>query len=445
MSPLRPHRPARAVPPRLLFISNEILGLGHLRIALRLSAAIRSELPDAAILVLTAASMIHAFPLPDGVEVVKIPGVLRAFGKPGAYRPARLPVPVDDVRKLRERIILETARTFRPDICLVDYRPGGIGGELLPMLRILRRRGAATILVLRDILDDPALVHERWRVDRGMVALKTLYDEIWVYGCQALYDPVKEYRFPAAVARKVRFCGYLDVEPPGGSADEIRRSLGVGNGRLVLVTVGNGRVGFPLLEAYLGALEYLPRDLDLFSLIVAGPELPAAQRAVIRQRCDAAGSRRVTMVDFLSGFLDYMSAADLVVALGGYNTMSEVVSLGKRAVVVPYADEHQEQVLRAALLDRLGVIRTVAPDQLSADGLADALVAAFRDTPSSREHLRELGFEFGGLRCMTAHVARLLGRGLPSGRPPGQKIAIGCAGAPVAPRRRSGVALKRNS
>ena len=41
--------------------------------------------------------------------------------------------------------------------------------------------------------------------------------------------------------------------------------------------------------------------------------------------------------------------------------------------------------------------------------------AAFRDTPSSRERLRELGFEFGGLRCMTAHVARLLGRGLPSG------------------------------
>ena len=28
---------------------------------------------------------------------------------------------------------------------------------------------------------------------------------------------------------------------------------------------------------------------------------------------------------------------------------------------------------------------------------------------------------------------------------PGQKIAIGCAGAPVAPRSRIGVAVKRNS
>ena len=32
----------------------------------------------------------------------------------------------------------------------------------------------------------------------------------------------------------------------------------------------------------------------------------------------------------------------------------------------------------------------------------------------------------------------------PGGRFPGQKIAIGCAGAPVAPRSRIGVAVKRN-
>jgi predicted glycosyltransferase len=398
------------MPPRLLFISNEILGLGHLRIALRLSAAIGAELPDAAILVLTAASMTHAFPLPGGVEMVKIPGVLRVSGRPGAYRSARLPVPVDDVRKLRERIMLEAARTFRPDICLVDYRPGGVGGELLPMLRMLRRRGAATVLLLRDILDDPALVRERWRIDRGMVAVKTLYDEIWVYGCQGLYDPVKEYRLPASVARKVRFCGYLDVEAARGSVDETQRTLGVGNRRLALVTVGNGRVGFPLLDAYLGALDHLPRDLDLFSLIVAGPELPGAQREVIRQRCDAAGPRRVMLVDFLPRFLDYMTAADIVVSLGGYNTMSEVVSLRRRAVVVPYADEHQEQVLRAALLDRVGAIRAIAPDRLSPECLANALVAAFRDAPPSLERLRERGFEFGGLQRITEHVTRMLGR-----------------------------------
>ncbi len=183
----------------------------------------------------------------------------------------------------------------------------------------------------------------------------------------------------------------------------------------MLVTVGNGLVGFPLLSAYMGALEQLPRDLDLFSLIVTGPELREEEREIIRQRCEAVGERRARVVDFLPRFVDHMEAADVIVSLGGYNTMSEILSLGKRAVVVPFADEHREQAMRAAMLDRLGVIRTIAPEQLSPKRLAEALVAAFRDAPPARERLRELGFEFGGLRCMTAHVTRLLGRGAPSG------------------------------
>jgi len=408
-------RPAPGA-PRLLYISNEILGLGHLRIALRLCASIRSELPDAAILLLTAASMTHAFPLPRGVEVVKVPGIMRVSGRPSVYRSARLPVSAADVKSLRAGITLQAARAFQPDLCLVDYRPAGVDGELLPMLRMLRRRGAASVLLLRDILDDPSLVRERWRADRATVAVKTLYDEIWVYGCRALFDPIKEYRFDEAVARKVRFCGYLDVEAPSGTTAEIRRSVGLGSERLVLVTVGNGLVGFPLLSAYMGALEQrLPRDLDLFSLIVTGPELREEEREIIRQRCEAVGERRARVVDFLPRFVDHMEAADAIVSLGGYNTISEILSLGKRAVVVPFADEHREQAMRAAMLDRLGVIRAIAPEQLSPTRLAEALVAAFRDAPPTRERLRELGFEFGGLRCMTAHVARLLGRGAPSG------------------------------
>ena len=44
-------------------------------------------------------------------------------------------------------------------------------------------------------------------------ALEHLYDEIWVYGCQSHHDPIREHQFAEAAARKVRFCGYLDIEP----------------------------------------------------------------------------------------------------------------------------------------------------------------------------------------------------------------------------------------
>ena len=194
------------------------------------------------IILLTASSMTHAFPLPPGLDVVKIPGVVRSRGSLTAYSPLRLPLAFEDVKKLRERIIGETARTYAPDLLLVDYRPAGVDGELLPMLRALKRRGrTALVLLLRDILDDPAIVRARWGADRAMTALEALYDEIWVYGCQNLYDPITEYQFPESVARKVRFCGYLDVERPAASAENVRRALSVGGERVVLVTIGNVR------------------------------------------------------------------------------------------------------------------------------------------------------------------------------------------------------------
>jgi predicted glycosyltransferase len=245
-----------------------------------------------------------------------------------------------------------------------------------------------------------------------MQALEEFYDEIWVYGCQNLYDPIKEYRFPDSVARKVRFCGYLDVEPPAASIADTRRALGVGHERLVLVTIGNGRVGFNVLDAYLRALAQVPEDPPIVSLVVGGPELPADQREIVRRQCEsgAAPHPRRVFLDFSPKLLEYMAAADLVVSLAGYNTMMEVLRLEKRAVVVPFADPNQEQVLRASLLERCGLVRTISPAQLSPERMAESVTAALQDRPPTRQRLLELGFDFGGLARMAAGVARLLGR-----------------------------------
>ena len=94
------------------------------------------------------------------------------------------------------------------------------------------------------------------------------YDEIWVYGCQNLYDPILEYQLPTEIARKIRFCGYLDIEAPVAASEDIRRTLGVAGQPLVLVTVGGGKVGFPVLDNYVQALAQFPSQMHQFSLIV---------------------------------------------------------------------------------------------------------------------------------------------------------------------------------
>lgn len=321
----------QGIPPKILIVSNEMLGLGHLRIALRVSACIQAELTDVSVLLLTASPMTDAFPLPKGLDIVKIPGVARLEDSlKSAYRSLRLPLPFNQVKKLRQRLIWETARTYRPDLLLVDYRPAGVDGELLPTLRALKRKRQTTlVLLLRDILGDPNVVRARWQGDQTMSALEE-YDEIWVCGCQSIYDPIQEYQFPDTIARKIRFCGYLDIEPLVARND-IRHTLGIADQPLVLVTIGNGRVGFPVLETYIGALERLPNDFDIFSLIVGGPELSPEQYEIIDQQCriitKECSRRRLHFVRSLPQLLNYMEAADLVISLGGYNTVTEILRL----------------------------------------------------------------------------------------------------------------------
>jgi predicted glycosyltransferase len=56
--------------------------------------------------------------------------------------------------------------------------------------------------------------------------------------------------------------------------------------------------------------------------------------------------------------------------MAGYNTICEILSLGKRAVVVPRVRPVQEQWIRADKLARLGAIRCVHPDVLTPGKLA---------------------------------------------------------------------------
>ncbi len=404
----------QAGPPKILLASNEIFGIGHLRIVLRLSACIQAELTDASMLLLTASTIAHAFPLPKGLEVIQIPGMGRSEEGVTAYRPLRLPLAFEQVKKLRERIIGETARTYHPDLFLVDFRPGGVAGELLRTLRALKRRGeTALVLLLRDILDSPGQVRLRWRADRAIQALE-YYDEIWVYGCQNLYDPIREYQLPAEIARKIRFCGYLDIEAPVAASEDIRRTFGIAGQPFALVTIGAGRVGFPVLDTYVRALAQFPNELDLFSLIVGGPSLPMEQQDIIRRQCEAISSRYprrpVRFVAFLPNLLDNMAAADLVISQGGYNTVTEILRLGKRAVVIPYA-AHDEQLIRASLFESFGLIRTIHPNQLTPQRLVETMLAALQDEPPTHQRLLQLGFDFDGLQHIKDHVMRLLKRG----------------------------------
>jgi predicted glycosyltransferase len=67
--------------------------------------------------------------------------------------------------------------------------------------------------------------------------------------------------------------------------------------------------------------------------------------------------------------LSYMAAADVVVAMGGYNTVGEMLSTRRRAIVVPRIKPSEEQLIRAERMAALGLFKMIHPQDLTPNQL----------------------------------------------------------------------------
>ena len=351
------------------------MGLGHGRRNCLIAQALAGSPSRPAILLILGVPEASAAALPPGVDCLTLPA-LRKDGD-GQYHARRLSLSLGDLIGLRSQTIQAALDAFGPDVLIVDNVPRGAAGELDWALRSLRagtggRRGRTRcVLGLRDVLDDPAAVRREWARAANEDTIRRYYDAVWVYGDPAVYDPVREYDFSAEVAAKVRFTGYFDqcarlAGAQARSADPLA-GLALAPGRLVLCLVGGGQDGAGLAEAFARAA--LPPETN--AVILTGPHMPPEVKRRLHDR--AAGAHRLRVLEFVSEPAGLLRRADRVVAMGGYNTVGEILSFEKRALIVPRVSPRREQLIRAERLRDLGLLDVLHPDQVSPRALTEWL------------------------------------------------------------------------
>jgi predicted glycosyltransferase len=328
----------------------------------------------------TGSPLAHRFRFPPAADYIKLPSVRKVAA--GRYESRYLGLSFAAVRDLRRDILLGAARHFRPRLLVVDNVPRGLKGELAPTLDYLQTTDCRLVLGLRDVVDEPQWVRATWAEDESYEALDRVYDRILVYGEQEIYDLVAEYAFSREAAEKTRFVGYLGREPPRRPRDEIRAALGVGDAPLILAMAGGGEDGHELLSTVAAAIEISSDRSSCEWLLLGGPLMPPHHRRELMMRAARVGCG---YVEFLDDVASYVDAADVVVAMGGYNSVCELLSLGKRALIVPRITPRREQAIRARALSGRGFLRMLEREQLEPERLlaeVDALLAASPDVPS---------------------------------------------------------------
>jgi len=377
---------------KIMVYSHDTYGLGNLRRMLTICRYLLEEISKLSILLVCSSPVVHSFRMPKGLDYIKLPCIAR--NEFGELAVKYLEIEKEEALQLRSELIKVTTINFKPDIILVDKKPYGLQEELRDTLEKIKNSDYSpkVVLLLRDILDTPEKTIAEWKSKRYYEGIELFYDQVWVVGMQEVFDITKEYKFPPVISGKVKHCGYIRRTAEGKNQYEIRQELNLNpNEQFVLVTPGGGADGYHLIDKYISGLNHLPKQHKIRSLIICGPEMPQEKQQALHRK--AKQYKCVKIIEFTDELTSYMNAADTIVSMGGYNTVCEIFSFEKPAVIVPRTKPVKEQLIRAESLDKVGLLKAIHPDLLNPENLIAAVVEKLKNTAKNQPKLFNLDLD----------------------------------------------------
>ncbi len=350
--------------PRVLLYVQHLLGIGHLRRAAAIARGLAAGGFDVAFV-----SGGEAVPSLDigGARLLQLPairsgdsGFSRLVDDSGA-------AVTDALWRARQLSLESELQSFAPDVLLIEMFPFGrrqFRRELIPLLESSGQRRPRPLVAcsVRDILVQK---NKPERLQELLDVLERYYDLVLVHGDPAFADFALTFPAASAMTGKIRYTGFVVGDLPARIPPSARQDV-------ILVSAGGGAVGAPLLHAALAARP-LTQQRDALWHVITGPNLAQADFDALQK--DAGDRLRIER--FRPDFPQLLACCRVSVSQAGYNTLMEILAVGARAVVVPFADgQESEQPLRARLLAERGLVQAVPAQDLTPARLAAAIDAA---------------------------------------------------------------------
>lgn len=359
-----------------------LLGVGHLRRAARIAAA----LGQAGLRVTLLSGG-----LPDqGIDMgetslVQLPP-LRSLDASFKTLVDGQDRPINPAWKARRRDqLLREFDYVQPKALLLETFPFGrrqMRFELIPLLQQAHTLAPRPLIVclVRDIVQQR---RKSSHIDETVELVQKYFDLVLVHGDPNFLRFSESFPLAQLFEDKLHYTGFVAAEPPPPNATDTN-----GDGE-VLVSAGGGAVGEGFLSTALQARP-LTQWHDRRWRFLMGSQTPV--QGV--RRLQEAAPPGVVVEHFRPDFQHLLGKCGVSVSQAGYNTVMDLMQTRARAVIVPFAAAGEtEQTQRAAALMELGLAQVVSEQELTPARLAQAIdLAGSLPKPSPPR------FDFGGAR-----------------------------------------------
>jgi predicted glycosyltransferase len=380
----------------VMMYSHDGFGLGHFKRNFSIACLGIKELPNSTFLLLSGSPSLPFFYIPHGIDYIKLPSIIKVTN--GKWNSRTLSIKQRKFRALRAALIHDSVLIFKPDIFLVDYIPTGVWNELVPVLQMLKtfKNRPKIILGLRDILDDPEVTRTLWKQEGVYDVIKMYYDRVFIYGCRELFDTAEQYGLNDEIAEKIKYSGYLAPQHHSSSESLLRKETRGKTEKRILVIAGGGYDAYPMMRLSIDALRNIYEKISARALFITGPLMKPEEQTLIKQRAEGLPFRIMKSGDTL----DYLRSSDLIITMGGYNTLIDSLSFRKDIIVIPRKGPSKEQRIRAELFSKRGFITALPPpDVTSPSELSNIILERLQNPRTPR-----FSFAMDGLNTVIREI-----------------------------------------
>jgi predicted glycosyltransferase len=274
--------------------------------------------------------------------------------------------PLDEAfRTARVRDLLGLLAAEAPQVVITEQFPFGrtqLRFELVPLIEAAHALRPRPLIVssVRDV------VRRSVSPQRVAETIETFsaFDAAMIHADPGFVSFDRSFAGWGQVKSRAVYTGYVaeaELTPRSGDAGQ-----DAGKSE-VIVSVGGGAVGAPLLKAAIAARPKSALSARTWRLLV-GANLPAGEQEAL------GGGEGIVIEPARADFTTLLRNATLSISQAGYNTVVETLCCADRAVLVPFATAREtEQADRAHALAERGMVAVVPSQALSPESLAAAI------------------------------------------------------------------------